>query len=163
LSDIIPTAPDPRPLPFRRPADYYAAPLSDVRPIFPRWVPFGCGAASLLVMLVLFGAGAVAGSGKGGSIFAWMFATMQDEIRGTFTKEVSPAQKAAFDAEMKTLRGNLDKGTVSIDRLQPLLHAIRDASIDSKVTPEEAAQLTKAAHDVNASVGQRPTANGQPK
>ena len=163
MSDIIPTAPEPRSLPFRRPADYYAAPLSDVRPIFPRWVPFGCGAASLLVMLVLFGAGAVAGSGKGGSIFAWIFATMQDEIRGTFTKEVSPAQKAAFDAEMKTLRGNLDKGSVSIDRLQPLLHAIRDASIDSKVTPEEAAQLTKAAHDVNASVGQRPTANGQTK
>jgi len=155
LSDIIPTAPEPRQLPFPRPADYYAAPLSDVRPIFPRWVPFGCGAASLLVILVLFGAGAVAGSGKGGSIFAWMFATMQDEIRGSFTKEVSATQKAAFDVEMKTLRGNLDKGSVSIDRLQPLLRAIRDASIDSKVTPEEATQLTKAAHDVNSAVGQR--------
>jgi len=155
LSDIIPTAPEPRPLPFRRPADYYAAPLFDVRPIFPRWVPFGCGAASLLVMLVLFGAGAAAGSGKGGSIFAWMVATMQDEIHGSFTKEVSAAQKAAFDAEMKTLRGNLDQGSVSIDRLQPLLRAIRDASIDSKVTPEEATQLTKAAHDVNAGAVQR--------
>ena len=163
MSDIIPTAPEPRPLPFRRPADYYAAPLSEVRPIFPRWVPFGCGTASLLGMLVLFGAGALAGSGKGGSIFAWMFATMQDEIHGSFTKEVSPAQKAAFDAEMKLLRGNLDNGSVSIDRLQPLLHAIRDASIDSKVTPEEAAQLTKAAHDVNAAAGQRPTANSPRK
>ena len=109
----------------------------------------------LLVMLVLFGAGAVAGSGKGGSIFAWMFATMQDEIHGSFTKEVSPPQKAAFDAEMKTLRGNLDNGRVSIDRLQPLLRAIREASIDSHVTPDEAKTLTKAAHDVNAAAGQR--------
>ena len=152
MSDIIPTAPEPRPLPFRRPADYYAAPPSEVRPIFPRWVPFGCGAASLLAIVVLFLAGAVAGSGKGGSIFAWMFATMQDEIHGIFTKEVTPVQKAAFDAEMKALRSNLDQGRVSIDRLQPLLRAIRDASIDSKVTPEEAAQLTKAAHDVNDGV-----------
>jgi hypothetical protein len=154
LSDIIPTAPEARPLPFRRPADYYAAPLSDVRPLFPRWVPLGCGAASLVVILVLFGAGAVAGSGKGGSIFAWLFATMEDEIHGTFTKDVTPAQKTAFDAEMKTLRGNLAAGKVSIDHLQPLLRAIRDASIDSKVTPDEAANLTKAAHDVNQASAQ---------
>ena len=49
MSDIIPSAPEPRPLPFHRPADYYAAPLSEVRPIFPRWVPFGCGSASLVI------------------------------------------------------------------------------------------------------------------
>jgi hypothetical protein len=150
LSDIIPAPPEPRPLPFRRPADYYAAPLSEVRPLFPRWVPLGCGTASLVAMVVLFGAGAVAGSGKGGSLFATLFGTMQDEIDGKFTKDVPPAQKSAFDAEMKTLRGNLANGKVSMDRLQPLLREIRDASMDDKVTAGEAVQLTKAAHDVNA-------------
>ena len=115
------------------------------------------------MILILFAAGAWAGSGKGGSIFATLFGTMQNEIHDMFTKEVTPAQKAAFDAEMNALRTNLGNGKISIDRLQPLLHSIRDASIDSKITPAEAAQLTKAAHDVNANLGQRPTANGQPR
>ena len=154
MSDIIPvtpepSAPEPRPLPFRRPADYYAAPLSEVRPIFPRWVPFGCGTASLIVILVLLAAGTLAGSGKGGGIFASMFGMMQDEIHGMFTKEVTAAEKAAFDAEMKTLRQNLAGGKVSMDKLQPLLHEIREASMDSKVTPDEASKLTQAAHEIN--------------
>ena len=160
MSDILPSAPEPPSLPFRRPADYYAAPLSDVRPIFPRWVPFGCGTASLIVIAVLFGVGVLAGSGKGGSIFATLFGTMQDEIHGMFTKEVTAADKSLFDAEMKTLRGNLAKGKVSIDRLQPLLRAIRDASIDSKITPEEAKKLTAAAHQVNNGAGRPSRAVG---
>jgi hypothetical protein len=150
LSDITPLAPEPRPLPFRRPADYYAAPPSDVRPLFPRWVPLGCGTASLIILAVLFGAGGFAASGKGSAIFAALFGTMQDEMHGMFTKDVTPADKAAFDAQMNALRGNLSHGKVSMDRLQPLLHAIRDASIDSKITPDEARKLTAAAHDVNA-------------
>jgi hypothetical protein len=149
LSDIIPAAPEPRSLPFRRPADYYAAPLSEVQPIFPSWVPYGCGTASLIVIVALFIGGAIAAGGKGGSIFATLFGTMQEEIHGMFTKEVTAAQKAAFDVEMKTLRTNLAGGKVSIDRLQPLLHAIRDASVDNKVTGEEAVRLTGAAREVN--------------
>ena len=152
MSDILPSAPEPQPLPFRRPADYYAAPLSDVRPLFPRWVPFGCGSASLLMIAILLAGGAWAGSGKGGSIFATLFGTMQDEIHDMFTKDVTPAQKAAFDAEMNALKANLGNGKISIDRLQPLLHSIRDASIDSRITPDEAVQLTTAAHEVNLAV-----------
>jgi hypothetical protein len=163
LSDIIPSAPGPRPLPFRRPADYYAAPLSEVRPIFPPWVPYGCGAASLLVIVLLFVAGSLAGSGKAGSLIAALFGTMQDEIRGIFTREVTVGQQKVFDGEMTALRRNLEKGYVSMDRLQPLLHAIRDASIDSKITPEEAKMLTKAAHDLNVAAGSlRATRNAQP-
>ena len=151
VSDILPTEPPPPPaLPFRRPADYYAAPPGEAPPLFPRWVPFGCGAASLLAIVVLFIGGALAGGGKGGGIFATLFGTMQSEIHGMFTKDVTPAQKAAFDAEMNALRGNLGAGKVSIDRLQPLLRAIRDASVDNKVTPEETERLTRAAHEVNS-------------
>ena len=29
----------------RLPADYYASPVSEVTPLFPRWVPLGCGIA----------------------------------------------------------------------------------------------------------------------
>ena len=163
MSDIIPSAPEPRPLPFRRPADYYAAPLSDVRPIFQRWVPYGCGATSLLVIVVLFVAGSFAGSGKAGSLFAALFGTMQDEIHGMFTKDVSAVEKTTLDGEMKALRHNLEKGHISIDRLQPLLHAIRDASIDSKITPDDVKTLTNAAHELNVAAGSlRATRNAQP-
>jgi hypothetical protein len=149
LSDIIPIEPEPRALPFRRPADYYGAPPSDVRPLFPRWVPFGCGAASLVAIAVLFTAGVLAAGGRGSALFGAMFGMMQDEIHGMYTREVTPAEKAAFDAEMKALRANLTAGKVSMDRLQPLLHAIRDVSTDSRVTPEETKRLTEAAREIN--------------
>jgi hypothetical protein len=155
LSDIIPTAPEPRPLPFRRPADYYTAPLSEVRPIFPRWVAFGCGGASLVAILVLFAGGAIAASGKGGALFAMLFTMMRDEMRGMYAKDVTDAQKAAFDAEMKIVLRNLDQGKVSIDQLQPLLQGIRDVSMDSSVSGGEVERLTKAARDVNQGVAKR--------
>ncbi len=162
MSDIIPTEAQPRPLPFRRPADYYAAPPSEVRPLFPRWVPFGCGTASLLAIIVLAIGGAFAGSGRAGALFATLFATMEDELRSSFTKEVTPAERAAFDVEMKTLRANLAAGRVSIDRLQPFLQTIRDVSADNKVTPDEVEKLTRAAREVNRSAAQHATRNSQP-
>ena len=106
------------------------------------------------MILILLAGGAWAGSGKGGSIFATLFGTMQDEIHGMFTKDVTPAQKAAFDAEMNALKTNLGNGKISIDRLQPMLRSIRDASLDSKITPQEAVQLTRAAHEANAGVAE---------
>jgi hypothetical protein len=156
LSDIIPTAPEPRPLPFRRPADYYAAPLSEVRPIFPRWVPLGCGAASLVALLVLFAGGAIFSGAKGGALFAMLFTMMRDEVRGMYAKDVTAAQKLAFDAEMKIVLRNLDQGKVSIDQLQPLLQTIRETSMDSSVSGGEVEKLTKAARDMNEKVAKLP-------
>ena len=157
MSEIQPTLPEPRALPFRRPADYYAAPPSEVRPLFPRWVPLGCGTASILAVLLLFGAGAIAGSGRGSAIFATLFGTMADEIDGMFTKEVTPVQKKAFHAEMKSLETNLADGKLSLDHLQPVLHAIRDAAGDSKVTPDETEKLTKAAREANRAAKPAPS------
>jgi hypothetical protein len=163
LSDIVPTPPEPRPLPFRRPADYYSAPVSEVRPIFPRAVPYGCGAASIVAILILFGAGAVAGSGKGGAIFATLFGTMAGEIRGMWTKDVTAAQKEAFNAEMKALQKNLDEGKISVDNLQPLLRAIRDTSGDSSVDGAETETLTKAARGANAVARSHPAETARPR
>lgn len=171
MSDILPTPPAPPALPFRRPADYYAAPVSEVRPIFPRGVPFGCGAASILAVAVLFIGGAVASGGKGGSIFAALFGAMATEIEGQFAKDVTAAQKKAFDDEMKALEKNLGDGKVSIDALQPLLHTIRDASGDNSVSGKETDQLIHAARDANgvaslrgsAVSGPHPAATPQPR
>jgi len=163
LSDILTTPPEPRALPFRRPADYYSAPLSEVRPIFPKAVPYGCGAVSIVAIVLLFIGGAIAGSGQGGLLFATLFGTMATEIKGMYAKDVTAAQKAALGAEIRTLQTNLEKGNVSMESLQPLLHAIRDASGDNIVTAKETESMTKVAHDVNAHAKPRPAETPRPR
>ena len=102
----VPPEPEQRSpsLPFRRPADYYAAAVGDARPLFPRWVPFGCGTASIVVLLLVFALGAAVSTGALGELLDLMFGTMQGEIDKMFTPDVNAAQKAAFDAEMKKMR-----------------------------------------------------------
>jgi len=53
-----PPPPAPR-LPFRLPADYYASPEPPPR-VFPRAVPFGCGMAAIVFIVVLFVAASMA-------------------------------------------------------------------------------------------------------
>lgn len=140
--------PESLPPPSRWPGEYYASPVTSRRPLFPRWVPFGCGAAAILALTILFIGGAIAGSGGAGMIFEMMFGAMQDEVDGMFTKDVQPAQKAAFDQEMKALRDRMKGPGVPLDRLQPLLRTIREASSDGHVTPQEADTLTSAVRAV---------------
>ena len=111
----------------------------------------GCGTASLIVLVLLFLGGALAGGGRGGALFAMLFGTMRGEIDGMFTKDVTPAQKTAFDAEIQSLQRNLDQGKISVDKLQPLLRAIREVSADQRVTPQETERVTAAAREVNRS------------
>ena len=132
----------------RWPGEYYASASTSLRPLFPRWVPFGCGSAALIALCILFAGGAVAGSGGAGVIFELVFGTMKDEIDGMFTNQVQPAQKAAFDAEMKTLRERMKGPGIPVQRLQPLLKTIREASSDGQVTPQEADTLTAAVRAV---------------
>ena len=143
-------------VPRRWPGDYYASAALPSRPMLPRWVPFGCGTAALIALLILFVGGAIAGSGGAGMIFEMVFGTMQDEIDGMFTKQVQPAQKTAFDNEMKLLRQRMKGPGVSVQKLQPLLRAIREASGDGKVTPEEADALTGAVRAVTSSRAAKP-------
>src|SRR5437867_6165538 len=91
-------------LPFRRPADYYSSPVGDARPLFPRWVPYGCGGAAILVLIAVFGLGLLAARGGIGPLFELMFATMEGEIDKMFTRDVTPNEKAVFAEEMKKRR-----------------------------------------------------------
>jgi len=136
-------------LPFRRPADYYSTPTGDAKPLFPRWVPYGCGTAAIVLLLVVFVGGVFAARGGMGQLFDFMFGSMQGEIDKMFTKEVTPAQKADFDNEMKTMRDAVRQNRLPIDRLQPLLRTMRDVTSDEHVTPAEADQLTKQMHEIN--------------
>jgi hypothetical protein len=149
LDEITSSNPPPESLPFRRPADYYSTPVADGKPLFPRWVPFGCGAAAIGLLVIVFVGGIVAAGGGMGQLFDMMFGSMQGEIDKMFTKDVSPAQRAAFDGEMKTMRDRVRQNRLPIDRLQPLLKTMRDVTSDEHVTPAEADQLTKEMHAIN--------------
>src|SRR5262249_16295129 len=145
LEEITPVvAPDSQPptplpsLPFRRPADYYTSPVDDARPLFPRWVPFGCGSAAIGALIFVFVLGIAGSGGKLGEAFDAVFwQPMQGEIDKMFTKDVKPADRAAFDAEMKTMRESVRLNRVPMQRLQPLLQTLREAVSDERVTPEE--------------------------
>ncbi len=84
-----------------------------------------------------------------GEAFDLMFATMQGEIDKLFTKDVKPAEKIAFDAEMKAMRESVRQNRISVDRLQPVLRTLRDVVSDERVTPAETQQLTEEIRELN--------------
>src|SRR5205807_3519641 len=138
------------PLPFRRPADYYSASESNLRPLFPKWVPVGCGWASLVFIVLLFVAGAFAP--KSGTALDWLFGKIQTDMTPHFTKAVTPAQKAAFAAEMNTLRASAKAGKLKLDKTQNFLKLATEVDSDEKIDPAEADRLIAAVRDVNRSV-----------
>ena len=69
-----------------------------------------------------------------------------------FTKDVTPAQKAAFDAEMKTLRASANSGKLKLDKTQTFLRLATDVDADEKIDHAEADKLIAAVRDVNRSV-----------
>jgi len=157
LDETNPGSPAPPPsLPFRRPADYYASPVGENKPIFPKWVPYGCGSAAIVLLIVVFLAGIFVARGGIGSLFEFMFSSMQGDIDKMFTKDVQPAQKAAFDREMNAMRERVRQNRLPSDRLPPLLRDFRDAISDQRVTPAEAEKLTNEMHALNS--GQKPGA-----
>jgi hypothetical protein len=138
---------------FRLPADYYSSPASEVVPVFPRWVPAGCGGVSAFLLVVFFAGGAFVQSGRAEGLFDLMMAQMQSELAGLYTNDVTPAQKSALDQQYSALRQNLKAKKVKSDQLMPLLQTMRTVSEDQKVTPPEVDKLTAQLRDINA---QRP-------
>ena len=132
---------------FRLPADYYTAPLSDVRPLFPKWVPLGCGTASAVILVLLFAGGAVLTGSRLAQLMDYVIGTSLGELKGMFAPDVTAQQKARFDAEVKQLREGLRSDRVSLQNLQPFLKMMQTAIADKKVTHDEVERLTKTAHE----------------
>jgi len=130
---------------FAVPAEYYEAPQTTR--IVPRWVPFGCGGAALVFLIVVFAGGAMISGGGGGSLLDTLFGKLQNEVDKQFTKDVTPAQRKAFDNEMDLVRQRIRASKLNIEKLQPFMRAIRDASDDDRITPDEAEKLTAAARE----------------
>jgi hypothetical protein len=145
-----PPAQDADPLPFHRPADYYSTAGTNLRPLFPRWVPLGCGWASLAFVIVLFVAGALAP--RSGSVLDWLFGKIQDDMSSHFSRDVTPDQKAAFNAEMKTMRAAASKGKLKLEKTESFLRLATEVDADEKIDHAEADKLIATLRDVNRSV-----------
>ncbi len=103
-----------------------------------------------MVLIAVFAIGIAASHGAMGELFDLMFASMQGEIDKMFTRDVKPAERASFDAEMKKLRDAIRQNRIPVDRLQPLLRSIREVTADERVTAAETERLTKEIRAINA-------------
>ena len=147
---VIPGPPVSAKRGFRLPADYYSAPLSEVRPIFPKWVPYGCGAGSAGFLLLLFISGALVSGPRLGAGVDFVIGMSLGELRGMFTPEVTTDQKDAFESEVKAMREAVRTNRVQVSSVQPFLQEMRNSISDKKVTPDEVRILTRVAAEAAA-------------
>ena len=141
--------PTPARLSFPLPGDYYSAPV-EARPLVASWVPFGCGGAALLFLVVLFVGGSFVSSGGIAGMIDFAFGTLESEVERMFAADVTPAQRAAFASEMKTTRENIRTQKIGLKDVEPLMTVLKDASEDKLVNAAETGELMTALRKANA-------------
>ena len=141
LNDLSPSPAEPPH--FTLPAEYYESPQTTR--IVPRWVPFGCGGAALLFLVMIVGVAVLVSGGRGGRFLDSLFGSMQNEINGQFTKDVTADQRKAFNDAFGDVRAKVRVSKLNLEKMQPLLQTIRDVQDDNRITPAEAERLTAAA------------------
>jgi hypothetical protein len=129
------------------PADYYSGPSP--RAVLPRGVTYGCGAASVVVLILVFAGGAFLSSGGMVDFMDLVFGMTMGEIRGMYTKDVSEPQKKELDASIEALRKSVRERKVAVGKLDPVLQTMRKTMSDSKMNPAEVQQVTAAARKAN--------------
>ena len=144
MSEITPEKPT-----TQLPADYYCSPVLEKDRILPRWVTIGCGTASLIILILLFAAGAFVNGGGGTRLVHAFFGRLQTELLQQCSHDVKPSQKTDFAAEFSTLQNRMSAGKVKADDMLAVFELIRDDSADNVVTPDELDRLTKKVHDIN--------------
>jgi hypothetical protein len=160
LTETVPLSPDaeaPVRSGFRLPADYYASPATDIKPIVPRWVPLGCGAAAALVLLLAFGAGAVVAHIGVGPLMEMIVGSMEDELRPMVAKVPQP-ERAELEQQLALLRENIRTERIPVAKLDPVIQDIKSVSADEKITIDEAKKLTGTLRQLNGEARPRPPA-----
>lgn len=150
FDEPLPAAPAPPPAPrrpFRLPSDYYCAPLSEVRPVFPKWAPYGCGIAAALFLVLLFAAGTLLSGERFGGLLDFVIGASLGDLRPMMATDVTAEDKERFENEVKGMREGLRDGKVPVARVQPFLRAMQSAISDQKVSKKELEELTKVAHE----------------
>jgi len=132
-----------------RPADYYSS--ASPERVLPPWASYGCGAASVLALILVFAGGAFLSHGGFVQLMDMVFGMTMGEIRGMYATDVTAAQKQSLENEIETLRRNLRAEKIPVQRLNPLLQTMRRTMSDEKLHGPEVEELTAAARRVATS------------
>jgi len=132
---------------FYRPADYYSS--ASPERVLPVWASYGCGAASLLVLLLVFAGGAYLAGGGFTDLMDLAFGMTLSEMRGMYTSDVTAAQKQELEREVEAMREKLRTQKLSVQRIQPVLEAIRKATTDEKLDGKEVQRITVLVRKIN--------------
>ncbi|HYI09726.1 MAG TPA: hypothetical protein VEK57_11740 [Thermoanaerobaculia bacterium] len=138
---------------FRWPADYYSSPSP--KAVLPQWLTYGCGAAGVFALLVIFVGGALLSRGGFTEFMDFAIGMSVGEMRGMYAPDVSAERKKSLDAEIARMRENYRQERVAMQALQPFLLSMQDAISDNRVTGAEAARLEAAARKINARAQKR--------
>lgn len=128
---------------FLWPADYYSGPAP--RAVLPRGVTYGCGAVSLVALLLIFAGGVFMASGGLVQFMDLALGMSMGEVRGMYTADVTPAQKKELETAMETLRKGIREEKISVAKLDPVLQSMRRGIADQKMQPSEVDTVTAAA------------------
>ena len=132
---------------FLWPAEYYSGPSP--APVIPGWAALGCGAASAVILLLVFAGGAWMASGGFQQVMDISIGMTVAEMKGMYAVEVTPAQRNSLDAEIETMREGLRTKKVAVASLQPFMQSLQKAVRDEKITPAEAKSLEETVRRIN--------------
>jgi hypothetical protein len=135
------------------PADYYssATPLSKL----PAWAIQGCGAASVLFILLVFAGGSWLAGGGFLDFMDMALGMSVAEMKGMYAADVPQPLKQSLDKEIETMRAHLREKRVALTRMKPFLDMLNRSISDRKVSTGEARELERIAKFVNASAERR--------
>lgn len=133
---------------FVWPAEYYSGPSP--RAVLPQGLTFGCGAAAVVALILVFAGGAFMASGGLVQFMDFALGMSMGDVRGMYTSEVTSAQKEELEKAIKELRAGLRSGKVSVTRLDPVMQTMRKGIMDQKLTPDEVKALATAARNAAA-------------
>jgi|SRR6185436_6574779 len=132
-----------------RPCDYYSS--ASPERVLPAWAPYGCGAAAVLILILVFAGGAFLSRGGFAQAMDLVFGMTMGEMRGMYTAEVTPAQKKALEEEIETMRRLLREEKISVQSLQPVLKTIQKGTGDQKLSAHEVESIVAVTKKVNGS------------
>jgi predicted double-glycine peptidase len=113
--------------------------------VLPRGVTFGCGAAALAALILVFAGGAFMASGGIVQLMDLTFGMSMGELRGMYQPDVTDAQKKELEGAIESLREGVRTERVPVSRLDPVLQTMRKGISDQKMTAAEVKALTAAA------------------
>ena len=106
---------------------------------------FGCGAASIVALILLAGTGFWMASGGIVDFMDLVFGMSMGEVRGMYASTVSSEEKKELEKAIEVLRGNLRSGKVPVAALDPVLQSMRKGIADKKMESSEVRALAAVA------------------